>query len=285
MKKEDIDAIVQLLRQFIGDIESGKALEEAGWKKAEPGTERLLKELGLYEESSRGIRVCLDSPLPRDLIRIEEGDLFSDMQRAVEVRGLVHKIEGDRLLRTGAEISGFAHMLEASDFPVFSNRLFQEGFSSPDEWLACAVGAVHFLTSVAAKQVWDVESIEETFQPLCLSSLPSFEPKKQCEEESADRVRKVLKWDDVLKIIDRSACKIMGFLWYVDRLIVLGGIRYPESMVLIHEKAWEVLEGKTGKSTQELRNAIIEEVERVENGTLDQGFAIASWHEILRVPW
>jgi hypothetical protein len=255
----------------------------------EHGLELLLKRLGLYEGGTQGIRISLHNPLPTDLIKTHEGDIFSDMQLAAKIREIVPKIGRDQSLQTGAEISGFAYMLDASEFPVLSHRLFQEGFSSVDEWHTSASNATCLLTSLAAKKVWGIESIEETLKPLRRSSLPALETKKQSEGKDADRVRKVLKWDEVLEIIDRNTFKVMGFLWYVDHLTILKGIRYPESMVLVQEKTWEMLKEKNEKSIRELRNAVIEDIERVERITIDQDidqdYAIASWHEILRLPW
>ena len=285
MRKEDVESLKQLLQQFIGDVERGKAVEEAGWIKTERGVEHLLKRLGLYERSTQGVRVSLHNPLPRDLLRTEEGYIFSDMQLAVKVRELVPKLGREQSLQTGAEISGFAYMLEASEFPVFSHRLFQEGFSNIDEWYTSVSNATRFLTLLATRKMWTVENVEKVLESLRRLSLPTFETKKQSGQKDIDRVRKVLKWDEVLEIIDADTCKVMGFLWYVDRLMILEGIRYPESMVLVQEGAWKMLEEKTGKSIQELRNAVMEDVDRVERGTIEQDFAIASWHEILRLPW
>jgi len=285
MGKEDVELLKQLLQQFIDDVERGKAVEEAGWIRTDDEVEHLLKKLGLCEGSARGVRVSLHKPLPEGLLKTEEGDIFSDMQLAIKLRNLVSKIGRNQSLQTGAEISGFAYMLDASEFPVLSYRLFQEGFSSHDEWRTSASNSVYLLISLAARKSWGVGSLEEAFKPLRHSSLPALEIKKQGKGKDADRVRKVLKWDEVLEIINRNTCQAMGFLWYVDRLIILEGIRYPESEVLVQGRAWEMLEEKTGKSIRELRSAIIEDVDRVERETLDQDFAIVSWHEMLRLPW
>jgi|GEM_PF-2967793 len=289
MKKEDVETLIQMLKRFINDVERGKALEEAGWMETEHGLELLLKRFGLYEGGNKGIRVSLHNPLPIDLLKTLEADIFSDMQLAAKIREIVPKIVIDQSLQTGAEISGFAYMLDASEFPVLSHRLFQEGFSSLDEWHSTVSSATYLLTSLTAKKVWYIENIEEALQPLRCSSLPALETKRQGEEKDADRVRKVLKWDEVLETIDRNTCKVLGFLWYVDHLTILKGIRYPESMVLVQEKTWEMLKEKTEKSIRELRNAVIEDIDRIEKRTIDKGidqdYAIASWHEILRLPW
>ncbi|MFX0203767.1 MAG: hypothetical protein ACFFCW_47315 [Candidatus Hodarchaeota archaeon] len=287
--KEEVETLTNALRQFIEDVERGKAVEEAGWMETEHGLELLLKKLGLYEGGAKGIRVSLRNPLPSELLRTEEGDIFSDMQLAVKIRELVPKIGRDQSLQTGAEICGFAYMLDASEFPVLSHRLFEEGFSSLDEWHTSASNATPLLTSLAAKKVWGVKRVEDALKSLHRSSLPALRIKKQGEGEGANRVRKTLKWDEVLEIVDGNTCKIMGFLWYVDYLAILAGIRYPESMMLIQERAWKTLEEITGKSIQEMRNTVIEDIERVEERTIDKGtdqdYAIASWHEILRLPW
>ena len=278
-----------MLQRFINDVEGGKAVEEAGWMKAEHGLKLILEKLGLYEGGNQCIRVSLHNPLPTDILKTPEGDIFSDMQLAAKIREIIPKIGKDQSLQIGAEISGFAYMLDASEFPVLSHRLFKEGFSSLDEWYKSALNATFLLTSMAAKKVCGIENIGEMFKPLRHSLLPAFETKKQGDEKDADRVRKVLKWDEVLETVDRNTFKIIGFLWYVDRLAVLEGIRYPESMMLIQERAWKTLEEKTGKSIRELRKAVIEDIDRVENRTIDKGtdqeYAIASWHEILRLPW
>ena len=285
MRKEDVELLKQLLRQFIDDVDRRKAIETAGWMKTEPGVERLLKKLGLYEGSAQGVRVSLHNPLTKDLLRTDEGNRFSDIQLAIKIRELFPKLGTEQSLQTGAEISGFAYMLEASQFPVFSHRLFQEGFSSVDEWYTNLSTAKCFLTLLTARKMWAVDNVEKALESLRCLSLPTFETKKPGEQKDIERVRKVLKWDEVLEIIDANTCKVMGFLWYVDHLMILEGIRYPESRVLVQEEAWKMLAEKTGKSIQELRTAVLEVVDRVERETTDQGYAIASWHEILRLPW
>lgn len=280
----DVKILEEMIKRFISDVERGMPIEDAGWMKKEPNVESVLKRLGLDEHGTRGIRVSLRNPLPKDLLRTEEEDLFSDMQQAAKIRELVSQIGGDLSLQTGVEICGFAYMLDESDFPVLSYRLFEKGFSSIDEWYASISNSTYLLASLAAKKVWDIENIQEVFEPLRRSSLPIFEAKKQ-NKEAADRIGKVLKWNEVLEIINSETCKIFGFLWYVDRLTVLKGVRYPESVALIQERAWKMLEKKTRKSMKVLRNAVFEDVDLVEMRTIDQDFAIASWHEILRLPW
>jgi len=284
MKEQDVEILKHLLRRFIDDVERGKAIEEAGWVKTERKIERFLKRLGLYEAGVQGVRISLHNPLPKDLLRTDEGDIFSDMQLAIKIRELASKLGKERSLQTGAEISGFAYMLEASVFPVFSHRLFREGFSSVDEWYTSVSNSTYFLTLLAARKIWVVENVMKELEPLHHLSLPTFKI-KEVEQKDIDRVRKVLKWDKVLEIIDANTCKVMGFLWYVDRLMILQGIRYPQSIMLVQEKAWKMLEEKTGKSIRELRNAVMEDIDQVEKGTMDQGYAIAAWHEILRLPW
>ena len=56
-------------------------------------------------------------------------------------------------------------------------------------------------------------------------------------------------------------------------------------MILIQKEAWNIIEEKTEKTIEELRSTIIEGVERIENETMDQNYAIASWYEIFRLPW
>lgn len=285
MKTKETEAFKRLLSQFIDEVEKGKPPEEAGWVELDPEHLAICQDTRLFERTPKRARVSLDAQLPPDLLKTEEGDLFSDMQRALRIREIASRIADDSQLRTGAEISGFSFMLAASDFPVLSHRLFQEDFSSLDEWYACLPGAVGSLTSMAARKVWSVDDLQKILEPLHRSLLPAPELEEDAEGKVADRVGRVLRWDDVLNKIDPAACKTMGFLWYVDRLVVQGGVRYPESMALVQERAWSILGDRNRKPVREVREAVIEEVEKIENETREQGYAIASWHEILRVPW
>jgi len=282
MKKEEVEIVKQMIQQFIDDIERGRAVEEAGWKEKEKEIEHVLKRFGLYEEGLQGIRVSLHGSLPENLLKTEEGDMFSDMQQAIQISEDILRIAENSSLQTGMEISGFAYMLETSEFPVLSHRLFNEGFRDIGEWHAAVSNAVYLLTSLTVKKVWGIEDMEEVLKPLGHTSLPIPEKKNK---EDAERVKRVLKWNKVLEILELDVCKALGFLWCVDFLISFRRIRYPESRILIQEKAWKLLEKKIRKSIQEIRKMVIKNVDKVEEETLEQGFAIASWHEILRLPW
>ena len=282
MKKEEVEIVKQMIQQFIDDVERGKAVEEAGWKEKEKDVEYALKRFGLYEEGPQGIRVSLQGPLPEDILKTEEGDIFLDMRQAIQISEHILRIAENPPLQTAMEISGFAYMLKASEFPVLSHRLFNEGFTDIGEWHTAVSNAVYLLTSLTAKKVWGIKDMEEVLKQLDHTSLPIPEKKN---EEDAERVKRVLKWNKVLEILELDVCKALGFLWYVDFLISSGKIRYPESRILIQKKAWELLEKKIGKTIQEIRRTVIENVDKVEKETLEQGFAIASWHEILRLPW
>ncbi len=107
MGKEEIELLKPLLRRFIDDVERGKAIEEAGWMKIDDVDEYLLKRLGLYEGNTQGVRVSLHKPLPEDLLKTEEGDIFSDMQLAIKIRELVPKIVRDQSLQKRIECSAF----------------------------------------------------------------------------------------------------------------------------------------------------------------------------------
>ncbi|HDH44154.1 MAG TPA: hypothetical protein ENG66_01945 [Thermococcus sp.] len=282
MKKEEVEIVKQMIQQFIDDVERGKAVEEAGWKEKERDVEHALKRFGLYEEGLQGIRVSLHGSLPENLLKTEEGDMFSDMRQAIQISEDILRIAENSSLQTAMEISGFAYMLKASEFPVLSHRLFNEGFTDIGEWHTAVSNAVYLLTSLTVKKVWGIEDMKEVLKPLDHTSLPIPEKKNK---EDAERVKRVLKWNKVLEILELDVCKALGFLWCVDFLISSGKIRYPESRILIQEKAWKLLEKKIRKSIQEIRKMVIKNVDKVEEKTLEQGFAIASWHEILRLPW
>jgi hypothetical protein len=290
MKKEEVEILKQILQRFIDDVERGKPIEEAGWVKKEHNTECILKRLGLYEESIQNIRISLHNPLPKNLLKTEEGDIFSNIQLAMKIRKLIPKLTREQSLQIGTEISGFIYMLNVSEFPVFSQRLFRNGFSSFDEWYINVSNVTHLLALLAARKVWGIKNVKKALEPLRHFSLSTVEMEEQDKKVGVERVKRVLKWDKVLEIINQNTCKVMGFLWYVEYLILSEGIHYPESMMLVQERAWKMLEEKMRKSIWELRKEVIENVNQIERETLDRDpsgkpFAIASWHEILRLPW
>jgi len=150
-------------------------------------------------------------------------------------------------------------MLETSELPIMNvDKILAGGFSVHD-WFMNGSKISQGLT----------ESVVEHFAIMPDSS-------SIIKEDIVERAKVLLGWERILEMLDEDTVKVLGLLWFADKLS--AEITYPETEVMVQESVWDILEKKLGKK----KNELISHVEHV-MGVIDEtNKGVTSWAEVIR---
>lgn len=275
----------RLIECFVDEVERGIHPLEAGWIKSDRPEVVELIELELVERGDRGIRLQLHKDLEVELVGTQDGDIeeliniCSDLARAVEVEKLLtrvaNQLPSSSHLQAGIVTLGWWRMLETSEFPVVVDEVLREGFS-PDGWYIEVPKASMELALTLANKWWEEVDVKKSFETLKEFSFPM---PKTFKTEVFDRVKRVLRWEKVLKILPEEESKALAFLWCSDYLCISKGLRYPQAFNFAQASAWKIISKLMTKDISE----IMEQVGEIVSQLPFQSFI--SWAEIIRFPW
>ena len=279
---------VEMMRQIVDDIQRGIEPTKAGWCSFPDEVQKRLIRTGLCENAKEGIRLVISSKyLPRELARTDEGDIISDIQKALKLKELLSKLATNHELCIGSEYFGLLRMLQTSDFPILATLLFEKGLNA-NIWFAEAPATAEDLTSTLAKELWGIERLEKARLALSNFGAPIIETDAQPCEHSG-KIKEILKWDMVCEVFEHEILESLGFLWYVDFLIGHEEIKYLESIRIVQKSTWEILETLTGKKNQDLEIELLEAIKEIEKNTMiergEEKSNRTNWHEVIRIPW
>lgn len=286
------DYFVEMMGQIVDDVQNGVELEKAGWISFNKEIEKQLIKTGLSESSKAGIRLVISSKsIPRELAWTEEGDIVLDFQKAAVLGELLSEIAKDQTKRIGAEYSGLVRMFQTSEFPILASLPFKEGLNA-EAWFIKAPMSAKALALDLVEKTWGNESSDKGITSLKSFGLPIPKTEMQ-EEEDSDKIKKILRWEVVIKIIEPEIIEALGFLWYVDYLMGSRGIKYLESIRIVQKITWDILEIITGRTIQEIEEDLMEATRVMETMTTDsrgegeskETNQITDWYELVRLPW
>lgn len=156
--------------------------------------------------------------------------------------------------------NGWQRMLETSELPIKNiDRLFSEGFSINDWFLS-----VNKIANELSKSI---------VLHLNLAKYPDAP-----EEQIVEKAKKLLDWKGVLDNINEETAKVLGLLWFAEKLSTQ--ITYPDTEVKIQEKVWELLENIIGKKKDQLLDEAQATIDLLENTNT----GITSWPDVIRFP-
>jgi hypothetical protein len=281
--KKKIELLKELMKHFIDDVERGTHPFQAGWITAEGPEVNVLISSGFAQKGEKGIRLVFDKLLQKEFSDSWDDEaeelvyICTDIARAVQVEKSLNQVrsnlERSLQLQAGIVVVGWWRMLETSGFPVVVDEVLREGFS-PDKWyLEAPKTSLHLALTVAKKWYVDVEKALESVREF------SFFVQTNAKTDVVEKVMKVLRWENALKVFSQSESKALAFLWYADYLSALGGVCYSEAVTFVQRRAWELLMENLKKTKSE----IVDEVEQMINEL--PSLELISWAEIIRFPW
>lgn len=282
--KTKLELFRDLMICFVGEVEKGIHPLEAGWIKIEGPEIDKLAMSGLVEKGEKGIRLPSDISLLNELDDTSDEEMKElvntcvDLAKAVEVEKLVTQVS-DELTKSsrfqaGVVTLGWWRMLQTSEFSVTVDEVLREGFSF-DRWYIDAPKSSLELALALANKWWKVDR-EGVFDPLREFS---FAIPEIPQSSGLERVKKVLRWEEVVELLPEEETKAIAFLWCADYLCLSKGLEFPQSLTFIQASAWRSVSEAMKRSIAE----IIEQIGMLVDQLPLQ--SLISWPEIIRFPW
>jgi hypothetical protein len=185
----------------------------------------------------------------------------------------------------GVASLGCTQMFQASDFPVFSEKVLDGGFSPPDWFLTVGKASAQLGLSIAEKMWHNCKDSERKIEELLeiVEERPNI-----ISQDEIERVEKVLRWEEVSNRLDEIAVKVLAFCWIADRLMILSSISCSEAEVKVQKEVWRLLEELFVKDRQTLVTTVdkmISKMREIEEKVGSRKVELADWADIFRLPW
>jgi hypothetical protein len=290
---DDIRLLKELLLKFVDDVQRGSPFTDAGWVSSARSLAKDLNEAGLCDMGDRGVRLSpsiLDhKELPSHLD--EEGQdllfIYKDILTAAELEKVLDRAATESIQPYVISF-GLECMFQSSEFPIAPERALQQDIE-PDEWQTAISTAIPELTLTIVNKFWKIETWDRVFRQLTDWKMPVSEIKNDSSDRG-ENIKRVLEWDRVVAAFDGGSAKALGLIWYADDLVGINQIQAPEGIILVQKKAWSIVEAELRRTRVEIKMDIEKMLEKVdlttrENDREYQTRPIASWVDIIRLPW
>jgi hypothetical protein len=297
--------IEDLLQSLLSDLKSGMKAEEAGWRLPvelgiDSSIQNELLRKKIIEKSSVGkMRFNLKNNRIRQQfglfdLQFKQLDYFlktqeivkSDIEKIERASKMLNQIK--ELLQIAPEAwtyiiaLGWWKMLESSGMPALIDDILREGFS-PKEWTIKATLSAPQLALSVGRKFGEIDNFEEALSFLRKNKICSIESiffTSSVNQVDIQRIKRVLKWEDIERSLNESSIKMLSFLWFslfileCNDLLPLSDEISPK---LIKE-IWKPLENLLGRSQSNL----LEEMDGIINALIEEGITWTS--SIIHVP-
>ena len=238
-----IEAVLEMLRAFVRDMDNGRGLKEAGWVPFDDDTLRRLGETGLCEVDyeNRVARIDLHCKLPEDLASTDEGALFLDYLNALRVLETIKETMHDRGKYRKAIVEGLQRMLQTAHYSFWEEK---EGAMPPEVRQAILnpqrIRVIRDSARLLVKEL--LEALWEPTQQVPWqeeSLIKSFG--KVVSTNDYLNVKEALGWNRVVMFFKKkkefsSLIESLGLIWYADKMIEREGIEHLGARVLVLER-------------------------------------------------
>jgi hypothetical protein len=153
---------------------------------------------------------------------------------------------------------GWQRMLETSELPIAKVDKVYEGGFSIQEWFLNAKRISLGLAAIVAE------------------SFVGGKAETATTDTVVQRAKTVLDWKNVITALDECTVKVLGMVWFADKLS--AELMYPETELLIQEKIWRLLETNLARKKTELVANVEEVIEKIDSANKN----VTSWAEIIR---
>lgn len=160
----------------------------------------------------------------------------------------------DRVVR-----EGWQRMIETSELPIAKvEKVFEGGFSIQEWFLSAKIISRGLAASVSS------------------SFISTSKSEVTDNDDIVERAEKVLEWRKILQALDPYTVKVLGLVWFADRLS--AQVLYPQTELLIQERIWQLLEKSLGEKKSELLSHVEEVIEKIDSANK----TVTSWADIIR---
>lgn len=310
IKKSMLSVIDKIFHVFLDDLKKGIKEEEAGWRSLDdfgitsadkseflksgiiemnPIAEirfnfrnkeirKILKKYGLSES-------CIKELDYLDYLLKNREIIESDIRRLSDAKNILNQIS--KILQSSSKnwiyitALGLWKMFESSGMPAPIDDVLREGFS-PRDWTIKAVSSSYRLALDTAKRFGEISNFNEVINFLEKMGISNVEDiyLPSSDQEDFQRVKKVIRWNDIEDALTEPTIKIMAFLWFSFFILDLADL-VPASDEVSHDlldAIRSISEDLLGRNYKELLN----ELEKMIDKLTEQGITWAA--DILHVP-
>lgn len=294
-----------LLEGLLSDLMRGIKREEAGWRSpVDFGMDssmqsELLRKNIIVKNTMGKVRFNFKNNRIRQELKLfdlqfKQLDYFlktqeivkSDIEKIERASKMLNQIK--ELLQIAAEAwtyiiaLGWWKMLESSGMPALIDDILREGFS-PKEWTIKATLSAPQLALSVGRKFGEIDNFKEVLSFLRKNRICSIESTfftSSVNQVDIQRIKRVLRWEDIERRLNESSIKMLSFLWFSLSILECNDLLplSDEISPKLIKEIWKPLEDLLGRSQSHL----LKEIEEIINTLIDEGISWAS--SIIHVP-
>jgi hypothetical protein len=277
------EVILNMLRTLIRDLDFGKDLHDAGWLPLKEEDVRNLQQFSFCEvdyENMRG-RINPLSKLPEDLLLTNEGLIFSDYIKSVDVIKEVYRRCEDVKQYHNIIASGLKFMFQKANY-VFWEK---EGGSVPDE-----------IRSLILSPQW-VRASEKFANLLTQSLLTTIidgtigEDRLTTTQEENNEILKIFnaiktQWMSIVKYFSEhpELIEFLGLIWFTFKRVEENRVEYLGARIFVFNEVAKMVANKKGIGKDLLHKKLEEMSEDLDKLIEKEQWGV-SWSDIFTIPW
>ena len=288
---EDLfDLVLKMLRTFVWDIEARKPLSEAGLVPLNENHVKKLRSINFCEIDCESMRGRIDyknyKSLPRELLSTDEGRIFCEILRSLEIVQEIEGLKNNDYEYLKAVVAGLSEMFKNARFSFWE---VEEG-SIPEKlrsfvlrprWNVTAERISRSLVLNLLKSIWGIDGAlkgygEANDRPTDLDLLRSVT--REIEESS--QWRKII---DFFKS-NKDLLEALGLAWYASRRIMDREVEYLGAKLLAFEAAIRIIAERNGETTNSLRERLARLSEDLDNLIFEENWGV-NWNDVFRLPY
>ena len=286
---EDLfDLVLEMLRTFIRDIEARKPLSKAGWVPLNEDYVKKLRSINFCEidyENMSG-RIAYRSRIPEELLLTDEGRIFCEILRSLEVVQEIEALKNNDHEYLEAVMAGLDEMFKNARLSFWE---MEEGsipeklhnFVLRPQWNTIAEKISHSLTLNLLKSIWSMDSILKEYEEANDKSI-DFDLLRFAihEIEESSQWRKIIGFFKS----NKDLLEALGLAWYVSQRTIDREIEYLGAKLLIFEAAMKIVAERNGETTNSLRDKLASLSENLDNLIFEEKWGV-NWNDVFRLPY
>jgi hypothetical protein len=289
LSHETFELILSMFRTFIRDMDQRKNINDAGWLPLKEEDIIHLQKTNFCEidyENMRG-RVNISSKLPEDLLLTEEGRIFSEYIKSLEIIRKVHEVCRHEKEYRNAIAQGLKYMFKKSRYTFWEK---EEG-SIPEkirslilspQWIEVSESFADFLTRDLLIAIYGVD---EFLLNTNTKNMTSREFSNILSIIFEDNILKA-QWKKIIEYFREHVehVEFLGLTWLIFKEICEHGIGYVGARVLVFEEIIKKVANKRGVNENDLCNRLKMMSEELDEQTEGESWGL-NWSDIFTIPW
>jgi hypothetical protein len=291
MSPNTFELILNMLRAFIRDIDLGKSVDDAGWIPLNEENIRCLQKISFCEvdyENMSG-RVNPHSKLPEDLLLTEEGLIFSEYIKSLDIAEEVRRICNNEKEYLSAITKGLKLMFQRARYTFWEREDEKGGGYIPDkirslilnsQWARTSESFADWLAENLLVTVYGADKLLDT------GGNSGQGESHDLHLEVFDN--EVLKgqWSKIIEYLSnhKEIVEFLGLIWFSFKKIDENKIDHMGARIIILEEIIKVVASKKGMDENILRDKLKTIGEALDRLNEEELWGL-NWGDVFIIPW